>query len=343
MTASANSKEPNYTGTIGHCVRYIGRSEQDWQQYLFDEKLAGIGSFAVPYRIAIKAKPQLIAKIYRTKHLPVVRSNPLAIKQLQTLTANEQALTKSLPFVAWPRRMIFTKHCPTPSAPDYKSSFIGFTMRFLHNTVSLYDFVSKKSQRLDVTPRDTANVARLIARQVHMLHDHQWKFRIIDMSATNIRVSNDYSEVYFIDADSFQFLTTETRTHFVTKGLTPGFKAPWSDKEIAAGRALTNTHDDFVLAIHIFQMLVADHTPYPFHPFKFDRLTEDELIAKKIFPLDYRKDYEPNAAQQAIYQKVPAKLRAMFSRAFTNGKPPAALEWADALDAYWGSLPAGGT
>lgn len=335
MTAIGRA-ETDYSGATVHCLRPgLDGKPSDWKTYKLVKPIGDRpGGASICYHMQDLAPP-MIAKIYKRQMLPQVRSKH-ALHQLRVLTGNVGSLQVELPHVAWPRRMIFSKPNVTFGTQDFADSFLGFQMRYLGDTVNLLQFACVTTQRLNVRPVNSVHVAKLLAQQVADLHANSWKFNIIDMSPNNIRISVDYKSVYFIDADSFQYETGHG--FYKAEGRTPGYKAPWTDSDIAAGRKLDERHDNFVLAINLFLILTGIFARVGFHPFKQGSNDEDELISRQIFPAVRTDEYAFHDAKKNVFKSLPEKLRLMFTQAFTHGKPPAASEWASALDQYWGAL-----
>lgn len=303
--------------------------KDDYFQYTLSDPMGAAGGAGAVYQLMPRSNPPLVAKLYNPAILQRIRTDRKYAQRIIALAAHRDELAKALPFATWPRRLIFSERNP----PDPQQALLGFTMERLVGTVSLLDLITQKNARLKVTPDATAFLCITLADQVARLHRHPWTFVFGDFSPNNVHVAANLQQVRFIDTDGFQFDYNNGKYAFALTGLTSGFKSPGADAALAATGRLPTTHDDFVLAILLFMLLMADKG-MPTHPFQCGDTPEDVHIERRQFPLANPNQLPVPPAVVAAFNALPQQLRDSFIRAFTGPVPVPAAEWIAILSQY---------
>lgn len=303
--------------------------KDDYFKFTLGEPMGTAGGAGAVYQLMPRTEPPLVAKLYNDKVLNIIRSDKKYAQRIIALAFHRDELAKSLPFATWPRRIIFTHKNPD----DAQQALLGFTMERLVGTTSLIDLITQQNARLKITPDTTAYLCITLANQVALLHRHPWAFVFGDMSPNNIHVTADLAQVRFIDTDGFQFDYNNGKYNFRLSGLTPGFKSPGSDAVMQSHGRLTSTHDDYVLAILLFMLLMADKG-MPIHPFQSGDTPEDARIERRQFPLAETAQFPLPKPVIDAWNTRPHELRATFIRAFTAPTPVKAAEWVKVLSNY---------
>ncbi|CFX05543.1 protein of unknown function [Candidatus Filomicrobium marinum] len=311
-----------------------------WTQYEIDKPLANAsGGEGGIFTLKPHAGETRVAKIYNHKSKSLLKSD--AFRSLAILTSRYQELSQpnALPFVAWPIEVLFTiKH---PSTVQHLSTLAGITMRHVTGHNVLRKLTSDAGGRIgngNGTQNGLANakavrIAAIIAHYLNRMHQRGIVF--CDLNPNNILVSNDYRQITFVDADAFQhpFVTAFTKPHF-----TDGYASPNQANKIAGPR--TPDDDNFVLAIHIFQLLLDGGHPFDtgpaFNPTGdfFANITPNDNIKARRWPYSDVAKFRPPGETPAHYARLHPDLRSMFARAFQDFVPPTAKEWEETLPSF---------
>jgi len=309
-----------------------GSNQEHWTSFTIADLLGRPGISGSVHAIDKKTNPPICVKLYNTALLEKLRQDKRYSERIVVLAIHSAELHQQLPFILWPRRLIFSTRKPTD--PDnIRYALRGFSMARLIGTTSLTDLTHKPNTRIRITPHDTAHIAITLAGQLARMHAHPCRFIFGDMSPNNIHVTRDFSKVLFIDTDAYRFDYNNGFYDFPITGLTPSYKSPDSMADPDNGR-LPPSHDDFVLAILIFKLLLAQLGFTTVHPFSSGEHKEDNLIRQRHFPYDNPTQYPLPPALLAAYKSLPDEVRATFSRAFTSSTPPTATEWVKVLTTY---------
>jgi DNA-binding helix-hairpin-helix protein with protein kinase domain len=323
---------PSTEGTSVFGVSLNDPKNEDWTVYQIGKSL-NKGGFGSVHLVTPPMKHPLVAKIYTEPMRERIKHNPKIAMRLVALAQHRVAITKDLSFAVWPRRVLFAKK-NLNGADDIAANILGFTMLQLIGTTSLFELMMNEEKRLRIQPVDLAHIAILIADQLAKLHRHPWGFVFGDLSPNNIHVTNDYKAVHFIDTDSFQFDFQTGKYAFPMDNLTTGYKSPGAEHAIRNKQRITAVHDDFVLAVLIFQLLMTMNK-VPRHPFQCLDKDVDTMIERRIFPFENLAQYPVPAVNVAVYNGWPADIRAAFRRTFTQPDPVTAEEWTQILIAHY--------
>lgn len=321
MTA-ATLKNKSAVGMTVHAARMVPQAPDAWTTYTLGEKIA-TGGFADLHQVI--GHPALIAKIYNDKMKDRLQKKPRIIKQLWGLARDSGELQQALPFATWPRSMLFSQARPIGAAQT-ADTLLGYTMHRIVGTTSLHDLVVNPDRRLRLTAGDTAFIAKRIADQLAQLHRHDRHFVFGDFSPANIHIGEQFDSVTFIDTDGYQYDFKEKDEAFDLEMITPGFRSPGVTEAIRDTGRVTTAHDDYVLAIHIFTVLMLAHG-VPRHPLKSGNIEPDVLIAKRAFPYDDPQTYPLPQSCLTAYRSFPEGLRKAFTRTFTTPNGVTAEDW----------------
>jgi len=303
-----------------------------WTKYEIDKPLANAeGGEGGIFTLKPHAGERRVAKLYNSASKSLLK--PDAFKSLALLTSKYADLSKptSLPFVAWPIEVLFTvKH---PSSIQHLPTLAGITMRHVSGHGVLEKLTTNGNGRFGLGTEKAVRIAATIAHYLHRMHEHRIVF--CDFNPKNILVSNDHTNITFVDADAFQhaFGTAFTKPHFF-----PGYASPAHIESKPGLR--TPADDNFVLAIHIFQLLLDGGHPFDTGPAYnpngdlFASITPHDNIKAKRWPYSNVALYQPPGETPQHYARLHPDLRAMFTRAFHHFTPPTAAEWEAVLPRF---------
>jgi DNA-binding helix-hairpin-helix protein with protein kinase domain len=276
----------------------------------------GRGGEGIVFRLA---QPEFLVKLYSQTLREEQRAKLLDMVQLK----NERLLRIS----AWPYQI----------ANDRFGQPIGFFMRYADGYKPVHMLYGPKS-RISEFPGSTwkflihasANVARSFAVI------HECGHVIGDVNESNVLVGRD-ATVALIDCDSFQ-VSAGNHTHLCRVGVPmhqpPEMQVPGAfEQEIRSPN-----HDNFGLAVLIFQLLFLGR-----HPYSGRYLGDGEMPIERAIR-EYRFAYGYQAAGRMMERpphslpltSVPSELGLLFERAFApeGSRPqgrPTAREWEQAL------------
>src|SRR6185437_6285264 len=149
---------------------------------------------------------------------------------------------------------------PSAVATDSSGVFVGFTMRLVSGYQPIHELYSPKSRKIQFPKADyrfLAQVAQNVARAVATVH--QAGCVIGDFNHSGVLVASN-GTVALIDADSFQF-QLNGRSYPCVVG-TEDFTPPELHGKNLSQVERTRAHDNFGLAVAIFQLLAMGKHPY---------------------------------------------------------------------------------
>ncbi|AEA64067.1 helix-hairpin-helix domain-containing protein [Burkholderia gladioli] len=235
---------------------------------------------------------------------------------------------------AWPINVLTTKRA---------GPIGGFTMPKFSGYQPIHQLYGVGSRRQQFPKADLAflvGTARNVAAAFDAIHAHG--HAIGDVNENNIIVSHQ-GTVILLDCDSFH-VNTPTASFPCTVGV-PHYTPP-ELQGLASFHGVTRTanHDNFGLAVLIFQLLFMARHPFSGIPKTSGDLPLERSI--KEFRFAYGKDRltrlndMPPKAMSLTY--LPSDIGDMFHRAFTEigarNSRPKAKEWVAALDSLSRSL-----
>ena len=158
-----------------------------------------------------------------------------------------------------------------------------------------------------------------------------------DFNLKNVLVARN-GLVRLIDCDSYQ-IRTPNRHYLCDIGM-PDYTPPELKGHAPRGTGRTRNHDNFALAVLIYQLLFHGSHPYAGKYLGRNHLTLDDAIR------EYRFCQGPSARSWGMapppfaptFDDIPGELGALFLRAFERGSQndsrPTPSEWGDALKSF---------
>ena len=283
------------------------------------EKLGG-GNEGDVYRLV--GKPNLAVKIYKQGNR---WSREEKIRAMVSARLGQK--TKLVAF-------------PLEVAKSLTGEFLGFSMRLMSGR-QLHELYTPKS-RLRQFPnsdyRFLIRVALNIARAAGTVHNLK-RCVIGDLNQNSILVAGD-ATVVLIDADSFQFSASK-KTFPCVVGV-PDFTPPELHGKRFEHVKRTIVHDNFGLAVAIFQLLFMGNHPYNGR-YKGPDISLGEAIAQNRFAYSIERQAETKTTpplRALTLNQFPKLISRRFEEAFglTPAKRPDAKAWMEVLDSLESTL-----
>lgn len=229
---------------------------------------------------------------------------------------------------------------PGEVATDRRGNFLGFVMRLVSGYRPLHELYSPKSRQRHFPKADYRFIVRAamnVARAVGKVH--QTECIIGDLNHSGVLVALD-ATVALIDADSFQF-SLNGKSYPCVVGV-PDFTPPELHGKNLASVQRTVEHDNFGLAVAIFQLLFMGRHPYAGR-YKGPDVSMGDAIAQNRFAFSLTRQaatqtFPPPGA--LTLDLFPGAIACLFEDAFglTPGGRPGALDWIHALNKLERSL-----
>lgn len=274
-------------------------------------KRIGHGGEGDVYLLAGKAK----------KAVKVYKPEKRADRDAKVRAMVRQNLAQSTNMVAFPVEVV----------TDKSGKFVGFTMRLVEGFHQLHQLYAPKSRKINYPKADFRFLVRAatnVARAVAQVHSSPCV--IGDLNESGLLVSQE-ATVAMIDADSFQF-SADGKLYPCLVGK-PEFTAPELHGRSLQGVMRAQAHDNFGLAVAIFQLLFMGRHPYAGQK-KGSDLTLDQMIAGNLFAYSKRRStgVTPPGVLPGL-DDFPTDIADAFERAFglDPNKRPSAAEWVTSL------------
>ncbi len=268
----------------------------------------------------LSAEPKKAVKIYTGKRDD---SREAKVKAMVRL-----GLARTSSLVSFPEEIVTLR----------SGSFAGFSMRLIEGYRPIHELYGVKSRKIYYPKADYRFLLRAAtntARAVGQVHSSSCI--IGDLNHSGILVS-DNATIALIDADSFQF-QANGKTYPCLVGV-PDFTPPELQGISLHGVIRTKIHDQFGLAVAIFQLLFMGRHPYAGRQRDGD-LTLDRLIARNLFAYSrIRANGVAPPVAVATLDDFPSEIADAFERAFglNAHQRPAAEEWVRLLQGLEGRL-----
>jgi len=294
-------------------VRVSGKSEQ------LDKRLGKGGEGDV---YALAGRPDRAIKIYK----PELRQS----RESKVRAMVEGCLAKGTGLVAFPFEVV----------TDQSGVFTGFSMRLIAGYRPLHELYSPKSRKVHFPKSDyrfLVRVAQNVARAVATVH--QAGCIIGDLNHSGVLIGQD-ATVALIDADSFQF-SLKGHLYPCVVG-TEDFTPPELHGVSLSTVKRTQAHDNFGLAVAIFQLLVMGKHPYAGR-FKGPDLSLGQSIAQNRFAFSVRRRDETRTTPppgSVLLEDLPPSIAIAFESAFglNAASRPNPAAWVDLLQGLEASL-----
>ncbi len=285
----------------------------------------------------IKNHPDLVVKIYNDKKQSKKQAFKKLIDKIETMCeiCDNDIIQKA----GWPHKIVYLNAKP-----------VGFVMnkiKYANPIHQLFDTIDRKEKFLDNNWKYNLFVARNLACAVDVLHSKN--VVIGDINESNFLIGNrtkaqndgvydfpDNGIVYSIDCDSFQIILD--KKEFLSTVKRPEYFPPELYGVDLHTTIRTKNHDNFGLAVMIFQLLMLGKHPYSGIGAPGD-ITESicggyfsygqNAINKNLLPP------RPSGVYSLIYNSLNSDIKNLFERAFSSDNNvirPYASEWILALE-----------
>ena len=259
-----------------------------------------------------------VVKIYHQKANTVERREKLN-KML------EYSINKE--FICWPEDILLT---------SADGEFIGFVMKQVKNPISLYE----KIEELDLLSKDVKsrdNVSRLflmdyckrIAEQFFELHRHD--ILVGDVNESNILISKNDDEIYFVDTDSYQF-----DSYYSNVGQEMYTSPEYIERNSIEGELRYDSPKEyndelFAMAVMFYRILFLGASPYKMQnghvaaailDREFDFFVSDTEVDESSFE---------TLRESLVWNQTPTCIRELFVKTFRKSSRFKAEEWIDAI------------
>lgn len=296
------------------------------QEVLIGTKLASLGALVgrggEGEVYAVNGDPGIVAKIYSAG----LRSKRDAKVQAMV----RAALASKTDLVAYPVGVV----------GDRQGHFLGFVMRLFSGYRPMHELYSPKDRMRHFPKADyrfVVHAALNVARAVGTVH--QTGCVIGDLNHSGVLIAQN-ATAKLIDADSFQFCL-DGELHRCMVGV-PDFTPPELHGVNLGTVVRTIQHDNFGLAVAIFQLLFMNRHPYS-GCYRGPDISMGDAIAQNRFAYSLVRRSEtqctppPGALTLDLF---PEPVSGAFERAFgvDPAARPDALEWIDVLAKLEGSL-----
>lgn len=282
-------------------VRIAGKSEQ------LDKRLGKGGEGDV---YALVGRADRAVKVYKAE---LRRSRESKVRAMV-----EGRLADATTLVAFPSEIV----------TDASGSFVGFSMRLVAGYRPLHELYSPKSRKIHFPKADyrfLVRVAQNVARAVATVH--QAGCVIGDLNHSGVLVAQD-ATVALIDADSFQF-SFNGQSYPCVVGM-EDFTPPELHGVSFSSVKRTQAHDNFGLAVAIFQLLAMGKHPYSGR-FSGADLSLGQSIAQNRFAFSIARRDETRTTPppgSVLLADLPSSVATAFESAFgldaTSRPDPAA-------------------
>ena len=257
--------------------------------------------------------PRVAVKIYTDP--------PNSQRQAKVISMVESKIASKSTLVSFPKGIVKTKD----------GAFAGFTMNLVNGHRALHEVYSPRDRRVKFPTADyrfliraAANVARAVGQV------HQATCVIGDINHSGILVSKD-ATVAIIDADSFQF--ESNGNVFPCLVGVPEYTPPELQGKSLKDVVRTTDHDNFGLAVAIFQLLFMGRHPYAGqHP--EPNLSLEQAIKRNLFAYSrLHKTQKPPPGGVMTLDDFSSDVANTFESAFGVDylSRPGAAQWIDIL------------
>ena len=269
----------------------------------------------------VSGRPQLVAKLYH-QSVSLAASHKLA-----SMVAIQTA--PLLRIAAWPVDTL-----TEPAQPTAR----GLLMPRITGCKPIHQLYGPQSRLVDFPKADWRFILRAganLARAFAVVHEQGQV--VGDVNHANILVGQD-ATVHFIDCDSFQ-ITTQGQRYLCDVGVSTHQPPEFQGLSTYRGVVRTPNHDNFGLAVLLFQLLMLGR-----HPFAGTFLGSGDLPLEQAIR-EYRFAYGSRAAAVQMRQPphtpplgaLSRPVAGLFEQAFgpegsRDGRRPRAVDWISVVD-----------
>lgn len=301
--------------------------------YTAGELVSDLGTTAVVYRVKEAREAPVLVKVYKNAAIKKrLKSDDAYIERIMMLLLERDRLARCHPAFTFPRRAIY------PAGKSGKAGLVGISMLELDRARPLLDLLQDDTARHGLTHEKGIGLAIALCVALHNLHEDPWRFVVGDLSPNNVFVAYDFSSVHFIDTDTYSFTPDAGATVYDMPAFTSAYRSPESFA-VASGTPLSAAHDDFVLAILLFQLFMAMAGCGEVHPFTDLDCQEDANIRTFRFPyVDSLRDTDVPDGPASVYASWHEDIRGAFEATFTGVYRLTAEDWMQLLAGFRRSL-----
>ena len=229
---------------------------------------------------------------------------------------------------------------PTATVADQNKRFAGFIMRLVSNCKPLHELYAPASRKHHFPAADYRFITRSalnITRAIAQVHDSGCV--VGDINHSGVLVSQQ-AMAALIDADSFQITEGDIR-HLCKVGV-PEYTPPELQGQKLDSIVRTPNHDNFGLAIVIFQLLFMGRHPFSGRFNGQGDMPMEKAIGEFRFAYSLKRDTGMSSPPGASdLRDIPPWLADMFEQAFaptSRDQRPTAAQWAIALERFESTL-----
>lgn len=283
------------------------------------------------HRIISGTGPPLVAKLW---HFP--QKNVSSQQRIQWMIEHSPVKNVSANVqnaIIWPQDLVFRNRKPA-----------GYTMSLVPESIKLFSFIQpqfpdpkwdQKWQKFSVDNgfRNRLTVCYNLAQTVDFIHK-SGNYQLVDMKPENILVKPN-GHISLIDLDSIQ-IRENGSVLFPATVFTPEYSPPeFHQRKFTPGvTEFSSQHDQFSLAVILYQILVNVHPYQASHPKNTavhqniaDALWVHGPRKKELHRIPYFHDF---------FHQLPQPLQALFHQTFGEGhaspqKRTTASQWASTL------------
>lgn len=304
-----------FTDKQGNIIRAIGSPHTGGEGDVYD----------------VEGNPDLVVKIYNDKKRSSNKYDELITKiQAMCDICDDTIMQRA----GWPQQIVYSRRNP-----------VGFTMnkiKYCNTFHQLVDTIDRKEKFADNNWKYSLYVAYNLACAVNALH--QKGIVIGDINESNFLIGNrtvaeengifdfkDNGIVYSIDCDSFQ-IPTNNKIFMCTVAKSEYLPPELVDSDLSKVIRTPN-HDNFGLAVLIFQLLMLGKHPYIGIGSSGDiieSISSGNYIFGEVAKQNNILPPFPSEMYSTIYYSLNDEVRSLFEQAFgndTNLKRPTAEDW----------------
>jgi len=266
-----------------------------------------------------------VAKLY---HQPIANEKA---EKLQAMVVNGLDLSR---FTAWPSTTLHDRP---------RGTMKGFIMPRVSGHREVHELYGPAHRKVQFPHADWAfliRAARNVAAAFQSVHD--CRYTIGDVNQSGILISQQ-AVCHLIDTDSFQ-IRLGNKVYYCEVG-TPHFTPPELQGQRLQEVLRKHNHDNFGLAVIIFQLLFMGRHPFAGRYSGSGEMPIERAIDEYRFAFGARASTRqmappPNTLELSVCTSPVAQLfeRAFSEEAFRKESRPTAQEWVNKLDALGSSL-----
>ncbi len=281
--------------------------------------LLGEGGEGAVYEVTTDQR--IAAKIYNSALTRDQSDKIRAAASLKKLPVNRRVDT----ITAWPQELL----------TQQSGAAVGFLMPRFVGYKDIHNLYSPRGRRSQFPHADWRHLIRAAANTaIAFSLVHEAGYVIGDVNQGGILVAKDVT-VKLVDCNNFQ-IKANGRT-YLSEGGVEHFTPPELQGTTLQGILRTPNHDNFGLAVLVFQLLFMGRHPFAGRPLYTSEMPIEKAIAECRFPYGARRaaaQMEPPPSTPPL-QIVGDEVASLFDRAFSRevmsrGRPPAE-DWANAL------------